>query len=177
MNDLFVPYNIALQLKEIGFDEECFGYYRSLYPNYFVFFSDWKSGLRSITNSSGYEHESYFGPTSPFYDQVVNWFIEKHNIFIIPHPVFGEEGKCGYDSFRHSGYDYQIIQPLNKFDKKCFYIGGLNDDVFLPNKYFRKEDLTIGEEERIIYRDRKESIIAGIEEGISLIKKWKSRNE
>ena len=27
MKDQFVPYDIALKLKELGFNDECFGYY------------------------------------------------------------------------------------------------------------------------------------------------------
>ncbi len=30
MKHLFVPYELALKLKELGFDEECFGYYRPM---------------------------------------------------------------------------------------------------------------------------------------------------
>ena len=27
INNQFIPYNLALELKELGFDEECFGWY------------------------------------------------------------------------------------------------------------------------------------------------------
>ena len=36
MESLFVPYEIALALKELGFDEPCFGKYLSSFQ------SDWK---------------------------------------------------------------------------------------------------------------------------------------
>ena len=28
INNQFIPYNLALKLKELGFNEDCFGYYR-----------------------------------------------------------------------------------------------------------------------------------------------------
>ena len=69
MNKEFVPYEQALELKELGFDEECFGYYS---------FSE-KITLKSCFNRtpiilSGKKC------SIPLYSQVFRWFREKHNL-------------------------------------------------------------------------------------------------
>ena len=61
MNKEFVPYEQALALKELGFNEPCFGVYYT------------KDGdVRIIT-----EGEQGNAPT---YSQVFRWFREKHNL-------------------------------------------------------------------------------------------------
>lgn len=65
MKHLFVPYEIALQLKEKGFDESCFGWY-----------SNKKLTLFGRTDAS-YQYEWI---NAPLYQQVIDWFREKHNI-------------------------------------------------------------------------------------------------
>jgi hypothetical protein len=69
MNKDFVPYEQALVLKELGFDEPCFGYY---IDNKFEFFAD----VRSCNTNSEFK----FYPTAPTYSQAFRWFREKHNI-------------------------------------------------------------------------------------------------
>jgi hypothetical protein len=54
MNKDFVPYEQALVLKELGFDEPCFGYY---IDNKFEFFAD----VRSCNTNSEFK----FYPTAP----------------------------------------------------------------------------------------------------------------
>ncbi len=69
MESLFVPYEIALALKELGFDEPCFGWYSHMYGNVF---------------KQGY-CETYLGiencAKAPLYSQAFRWFREKHGIF------------------------------------------------------------------------------------------------
>ncbi len=69
MDKEFIPYEQALELKELGFDEECFGYYS---------FSE-KITLKSCFNRtpiilSGKKC------SIPLYSQVFRWFREKHNL-------------------------------------------------------------------------------------------------
>ena len=49
MEEQFVPYNIALQLEELGFDEECLAYFNEVKPDVFYidFFED-EDSLSSI---------------------------------------------------------------------------------------------------------------------------------
>jgi hypothetical protein len=67
MQNEFVPYTEALALKELGFDEPCFGLYhndKTFYP------TQCKS------------HEQYHGQicSAPLYQQVFKFFREKHRI-------------------------------------------------------------------------------------------------
>ena len=68
MNKEFVPYQPSLDMKEIGFDEPCFGYHLD---NKFQFFAD----VRSCNTNS----EFGFYPTAPTFSQAFRWFREKYN--------------------------------------------------------------------------------------------------
>ena len=61
----FVPYEQALALKELGFDEPCFGYY-----------SEGELILNSHTNN----HMQRFRYSAPTFSQAFRWFREKHNL-------------------------------------------------------------------------------------------------
>jgi hypothetical protein len=77
MNNEFVSYEIALELKELGFDEECL----------FCFYG--KSDLSNFKESDyelcGDRHNSSFKEdgrvSAPLYQQVFRWFREKHSLF------------------------------------------------------------------------------------------------
>ena len=65
MTQEFVPYEQALALKELGFDEPCFGYY-----------SEGELILNSHTNN----HMQRFRYSAPTFSQAFRWFREKHNL-------------------------------------------------------------------------------------------------
>ena len=70
MEKEFVPYEQSLALKELGFDEECFGYYDidKGYTNGYAFcYSDVKSQLKN-------------GCSAPLYQQAFRWFREKYDL-------------------------------------------------------------------------------------------------
>jgi hypothetical protein len=69
MKNEFIPYEQALALKELGFDEPCFGYYLD---NEFQFFAD----VRSCNTNS----EFGFYPTALTYSQAFRWFREKYKL-------------------------------------------------------------------------------------------------
>lgn len=68
MNKEFCSNEISLKLKELGFNEECFGYYlgNSLF----------------ITNDIVYNSTNIPVIKAPIYQQIVDFFREKHNIII-----------------------------------------------------------------------------------------------
>ena len=68
MKKLFVPYELALKLKEKGFDEPCIAVYREGKLKFPV------TGNFDLTNSI-IHHSSDI--TAPLYQQVIGWFIEK----------------------------------------------------------------------------------------------------
>ena len=81
MKNQFCSYEIAKQLKELGFDGPCLCYYdknkilcRSLleYP---------------IINSNNGFHAHWNIITAPLWQQVIDWFREKQNIYINIEPI------------------------------------------------------------------------------------------
>jgi len=74
MNHLFVPYELAVKLKDVGFNENCFGgfdAYKELRFDYigYVKNSDFSMPPRNHT-------------AAPLYQQVVDWLREKHDLNI-----------------------------------------------------------------------------------------------
>jgi len=66
MNELFVPCEIAIKMKELGFNEPCLAYF-NLDP-YFK--------TPPFTVSKPFDHEWLI--PAPLYQQVFKWFREKH---------------------------------------------------------------------------------------------------
>lgn len=72
MKHLFVPYEIALKLKEKGFNEPCFGAYyqddKELVPLKWFDNNNLRVDLGKIT--------------APLYQQVIDWFRRKHRLHL-----------------------------------------------------------------------------------------------
>ena len=71
MKKEFVTYEIALNLRELGFDKPCLAtYHKDLHTIIPIFakFTNQKHILKA-----------------PLWQQVIDWFREKHNILIYPH--------------------------------------------------------------------------------------------
>ena len=66
MNSEFVTYEQALALKELGFDEPCFGYWKS---------KNWL--IQEKTRTDGYTHADQ-ECSAPLYQQAFRWFREKY---------------------------------------------------------------------------------------------------
>ena len=92
----FVPYEIALTLKEIGFDEPCFGYYEVSDKH--------KDGfkLRFIEHEDSNPSKQPLNKDclAPIYQQVLKWFLEK-KILIEVYPIDDWE----HWTYRISGED------------------------------------------------------------------------
>jgi len=65
MNKEFVPYEPSLALKELGFDEPCFGYYNYNGTHFFDYKP--KTDDKNLTKA-------------PLYQQAFRWFREKYNL-------------------------------------------------------------------------------------------------
>jgi hypothetical protein len=72
MENEFVPYQPSLDMKELGFDEPCFGYYNGQ-GNYIGEVDK----MNSACNKLGM-HGAYC--TAPTYSQAFRWFRENHNL-------------------------------------------------------------------------------------------------
>ncbi len=66
MEKEFIPYEQALALKELGFDEPCFGYYLA--------------STLFISNDIVYNSTDIPVIKAPLYQQAFRWFREKHKL-------------------------------------------------------------------------------------------------
>lgn len=67
MEKQFVTYEIALKLNKLGFNEECLGYFRNNTKSF------------HLGEDTRVQKDSVL---APLWQQVVDWFREKHNIHI-----------------------------------------------------------------------------------------------
>ena len=76
----FIPYEQALELKELGFDEPCFGGYYSNQDNVNLWF------FKEAKNSDRDERVREGFATAPTYSQAFRWFRKEHglNHFVEP---------------------------------------------------------------------------------------------
>ena len=88
MKKEFVSYETALELKELGFNEPCYGYYIEL--------KNPKEGILEI----GQIEKETIGINAPLYQQAFRFFREKYNV---SHYVSQD-----WDSEKNLGYDGQI---------------------------------------------------------------------
>lgn len=80
MEKEFVSYKIALELKQLGFDEPCFGYFQENKTKVIID----NSGLITNSNFSKIFSEDRFRLVTPLYQQVFRWFREKYGVYIQP---------------------------------------------------------------------------------------------
>jgi hypothetical protein len=73
MENQFVSYEKAIELKELGFDNPCFGYYGE---NQKLI---WKSGYAPWTNSERNLVDNHF-TAAPLKQQAFRWFRDEHNL-------------------------------------------------------------------------------------------------
>jgi hypothetical protein len=89
MNKEFIPYEQALALKELGFDEPCLGRW--------LIITEWEAPTGEIRLQLGFEAECYDKNqcTAPLYQQAFRWFREKHKLY---HTInmFGDWDKPQY---------------------------------------------------------------------------------
>ena len=77
MENEFVSYTQALALKELGFDEPCFGYY--YHENYFTKCTPQIYYSNSFTECDSDSVVPSNSCKAPLYQQAFRWFREKYN--------------------------------------------------------------------------------------------------
>ena len=78
MTTEFITYEQSLALKELGFDEPCFGryYYKESYP----MLNPQSEETELVFEFSQYIKQTEATILSPLYQQAFRWFREKHNL-------------------------------------------------------------------------------------------------
>jgi len=83
MEKEFIPYEQALALKELGFNEPCFGWFGStLIPSNFTeFFLETEFGMNE--SPSDWVNSNFLDKacSAPLYQQAFRWFREKYNLY------------------------------------------------------------------------------------------------
>jgi hypothetical protein len=102
----FVPYEPALELKELGFDEPCFGFYESTYGKDKVIIDN--SGLITNSNFSKVFNETRFRLVTPTYSQAFRWFREKYDLKI-SFPYWNGFNKMIPEDLGRDKYEIMII--------------------------------------------------------------------
>jgi len=127
----FIPYQQALQLKELGFDEPCMAWYGS--EDIFEISGSYKNSTHTI----GY------CVSAPLYQQAFRWFREKYNLV---HEISWSKYKGGVS------FDYDVFSLVLPTDDEL----GNEDDIYiekpmetydsLAGKSFRDRDSDTFEE-------------------------------
>ena len=85
MEKEFIPYEQALALKELGFDEPCFGWFRStLIPSNFTeYFLETIFGMNE--SPSDWVNSNFLDKacSAPLYSQAFRWFREKYRLSVL----------------------------------------------------------------------------------------------
>ena len=107
MNKEFVPYEEALALKELGFDESCFSYYNTT-DNELSFVYDGHNRISFRRNS-----QFGFACSAPLYQQAFRWFREEHDL---SHSIVEHEDKYSYST--NCG-DFKIVGTYEEAELEC----------------------------------------------------------
>ena len=82
----FVPYDLAMRLKVLGFNEKCFSAYRNTDGEKSLI------GLDVWENGAAYDnHEGFCA--APLWQQAIDWLAEKHEIDITTPPFWSMDGR------------------------------------------------------------------------------------
>ena len=85
----FIPYQEALELKQLGFNKRCFGHY---WENLFYFETTFNHPS-TMPNSP----ESCLAPT---YSQAFRWFRDKYDLY------------CYVEPYKDNQFDYVVVSDL-----------------------------------------------------------------
>jgi hypothetical protein len=110
MVEQFVTYEIAVALKELGFDEDCLAHY----------YGEYKDLMHCCENSMEGDFTVYNRTDSinaPLWQQVIDWFREKE-LSIDIYTVYG---------FSNPMYSFDIFIKNNIYHLNIFKIGGDKD--------------------------------------------------
>jgi hypothetical protein len=106
MEKEFVPYELALRMKALGFDESCFACFNGKHHDWLI---DDNNGLDSPTINPNKDIGRCV--KRPIYSQAFRWFREKY--FIHGEPLY----KGGLTS-QTAWYNYDIISTIDWDDSK-----------------------------------------------------------
>lgn len=108
MENEFIPYEQALALKELGFDEECLGFYEVRLGAPLTITFTPTSYLEDYIAIADYE--CYV----PLWQQAFKWFLEKHKLWF--RPDYYDETRTDYTGSIHELGRYSALTNLDEYD-------------------------------------------------------------
>lgn len=114
MEKEFVTYEIASELKELGFNEKCFACYPSrIDPTIKTLFIS-----TNKTDADIFEHKD--SVLAPLWQQAIRWFYNNHDIFISPNydQISGNKYWCLFGIkgvFSNAEYDFSTYNEAAEF--------------------------------------------------------------
>jgi hypothetical protein len=127
MNKEFIPYEQALELRKLGFDEECLAYWTSGINGYNIEYKHYTNKHWMFTANDHKDRDKMC--TAPLYQQAFRWFREKHNL-------------CGFISYFNADgieYTFQIVDLYNEKEIYESFFGASSSYVGTYNKYEEAE--------------------------------------
>ena len=120
MKKEFIPYEEALALKELGFDEPCFKGYTEEYKTLISF-------ANTHTNTSVEKTLPTKPFTAPLYQQAFRWFRDKHNLVIVIQTVMKDSWLLTIESIDsttasgvYNGKRWELDNYENYVDPKSY---------------------------------------------------------
>ncbi len=111
MKKEFVPYEQALELKQLGFNEECFSYYT--YP---------EGKFSNVLSFNSYKNTA-LKTSSPTFSQAFRWFREKYNLI----PDIQYYGNWNFEIFRIG----EFAEPMDDVNVDYTFKGGTYEETEL----------------------------------------------
>lgn len=103
MEKEFIPYEQAVALKELGFDEPCFGLYGKSKGTLF--------NLSKLISEKFDDVDDLHFIKAPLYQQAFRWFREEHNLFCEIRIDRTTEPKFCFDIFQYEHFgNYEEIE-------------------------------------------------------------------
>ena len=133
MEKEFVPYEQALALKELGFDEPCFGYWRNE-PQF-------KNPLTmckhtTVDNSNDNHNFPNFHCLAPTFSQAFRWFRENHDL----HVQIRKENYFQRTRYEYYHYDISKGEENDITNQEDLYHSILNEShQDIPGNYLNDE--------------------------------------
>lgn len=114
----FIPYEQALALKKLGFDEPCFTVYRygNLYGRGTSINKYYEDGHWGLEKNSNYGGSIEQWVTAPLYQQVFRWFRKKYILLGFIEPANGYEDKSLF-AFYICDDEQNIIDDSHSYSK------------------------------------------------------------
>lgn len=112
MKEQFVPYELAIKLKELGFDEKCFSGY-NLEWNGQMKFAQQVPYVGDNYGWGKYSHHNKHIIKAPLWQQAFDWFRENHDMYsyIVSKGIYGHyfiiNGEEYGDDEENCGFHYE----------------------------------------------------------------------